>query len=38
MTRVVLAVAHRFAWQLHAYAIITDRFNLVLTTLQGNLG
>ena len=33
----VLAVAHRFAWQLHAYAIMTNHFHLVVTTPRGNL-
>jgi len=33
----ILAVAHRFAWQLHAYAIMTNHFHLVVTTPRGNL-
>jgi REP element-mobilizing transposase RayT len=37
MMEVVLAVAHRFAWQLHAYAIMTNHFHLVVTTPRGNL-
>ncbi len=37
MMETVLAVAHRFAWQLHAYAIMTNHFHLVVTTPQGNL-
>jgi putative transposase len=30
-------VAHRFAWQLHAFAIMTNHFHLVITTPRGNL-
>ena len=33
----ILAVSHRFAWQLHAYAIMTNHFHLVVTTPRGNL-
>lgn len=34
---VVLTVAHRFAWQLHSFAIMTNHFHLVATTPRGNL-
>ncbi len=33
----ILATARRFAWQLHAFAIMTNHFHLVLTTPRGNL-
>ena len=33
----ILATAQRFAWQLHAFAIMTNHFHLVLTTPRGNL-
>ncbi len=33
----ILATARRFAWQLHAFAIITNHFHLVVTTPRGNL-
>ncbi len=33
----ILVVAHRFSWQLHAYAIMTNHFHLVVTTPRGNL-
>ena len=33
----ILAVALRFGWQLHAYAIMTNHFHLVVTTPRGNL-
>lgn len=33
----IFATARRFAWQLHAFAIMTNHFHLVLTTPRGNL-
>ncbi|GBL27135.1 hypothetical protein EMGBS8_10830 [Verrucomicrobiota bacterium] len=33
----ILATAQRFAWQLHAFAIMTNHFHLVVTTPRGNL-
>ena len=33
----ILSVALRFGWQLHAYAIMTNHFHLVVTTPLGNL-
>ncbi|MEY3852999.1 MAG: hypothetical protein RI910_1979 [Verrucomicrobiota bacterium] len=33
----ILATARRFAWQLHAFAIMTNHFHLVVTTPRGNL-
>ncbi len=33
----ILATARRFAWQLHAFAIMTNHFHLVLTTPRGTL-
>lgn len=33
----ILAVALRFGWQLHAYAIMTNHFHLFVTTPLGNL-
>lgn len=33
----IFLVAHRFAWQLHAFAIMTNHFHLVITTPRGNL-
>jgi REP element-mobilizing transposase RayT len=33
----ILVTARRFAWQLHAFAIMTNHFHLVLTTPRGNL-
>ena len=33
----IFATAQRFAWQLHAFAIMTNHFHLVLTTPRGNL-
>ncbi len=33
----VLSVAARFAWQVHAYAIMTNHFHLLVTTPLGNL-
>jgi REP element-mobilizing transposase RayT len=33
----ILAAARRFAWQLHAFAIMTNHFHLVVTTPRGNL-
>jgi REP element-mobilizing transposase RayT len=33
----IFATASRFAWQLHAFAIMTNHFHLVLTTPRGNL-
>lgn len=33
----ILAIALRFGWQLHAYAIMTNHFHLVVTTPRGNL-
>lgn len=34
---IILTVAARFSWQLHAYAIMTNHFHLLLTTPHGNL-
>ena len=33
----ILSVAARFAWQVHAYAIMTNHFHLLVTTPLGNL-
>lgn len=33
----IFATGRRFAWQLHAFAIMTNHFHLVLTTPRGNL-
>lgn len=33
----IFAAVRRFAWQLHAFAIMTNHFHLVLTTPRGNL-
>jgi len=33
----IFATARRFAWQLHAFAIMTNHFHLVLATPRGNL-
>jgi REP element-mobilizing transposase RayT len=33
----ILATARRFAWQFHAFAIMTNHFHLVVTTPRGNL-
>lgn len=33
----IFATVRRFAWQLHAFAIMTNHFHLVLTTPRGNL-
>lgn len=33
----IFSTVRRFAWQLHAFAIMTNHFHLVLTTPRGNL-
>ena len=34
---IILSAAMRFSWQVHAYAIMTNHFHLMVTTPLGNL-